>query len=198
MCREPILQSGENMKKNVLMENLIKSKFPKEYEEKLKAKKLAFESELMNSEPTENSQFTFPSILINNNFIWPGQVKSFKIENPIFLNTLRVTSLNDRNLVLIPYQDFINKICCLCELQNINIDSESNSATFNLIGKMRFRTFEMQDVNLESNNSTVIIKNKENLKLKFKFFKQFLKLYLKITIKFNKNRVRLFALREEN
>ncbi len=106
MCREPILQSGENMKKNVLMENLIKSKFPKEYEEKLKAKKLAYESELMNSEQSSNSHFSFPSIIIKDNFIWPGQVKSFKLENPLYLNTLRVTSHNDRSLVLIPFESF--------------------------------------------------------------------------------------------
>ena len=154
MCREPILQSGENMKKNVLMENLIKSKFPKEYEEKLKAKKLAYDSELINSEPTENSHFSFPYIISKDNFIWPGQVKSFKMDNPLYLNTLRVTSVNDRNLVLIPYENFVSKICCLCELQNINIDNESNTATFNLVGKMRFRTLAIQNLNLEPNNNT--------------------------------------------
>jgi len=156
MCREPILQSGENMKKNVLMENLIKSKFPKEYEEKLKAKKLAYESELMNSEQSSNSHFSFPSIIIKDNFIWPGQVKSFKLENPLYLNTLRVTSHNDRSLVLIPFENFVNKVCCLCEMQNIVIDEESSTATFNLVGKIRFRPLTMQNLSFEANNLNVI------------------------------------------
>jgi len=159
MCREPILQNGENMKKNVLMENLIKSKFSKEYEEKLKAKRLAYESGLTNKDTTENSLFSFPSITIKDNFIWPGQIKNFIINNSHFINTLRITSINDRNLVLIPYENFINEICCLCELQNINFDNENNSASFNLVGKMRFKTISMQNLNFEINDVNVKIKN---------------------------------------
>lgn len=151
MCREPILQSGENMKKNVLLENLIKSKFPKEYEERLKVKKLAYESELSNIEPSESSHFHFPSIIMKDCFIWPGQIKNFKINEPLSVNTLRISSINDRNLVLIPYEDFVNKVCCLCELQNVNFDNENNSATFNLKGKMRFKPISMQNINSDLN-----------------------------------------------
>lgn len=144
------------MKKNVLMENLIKSNFPKEYEEKLKAKKLAYESEIANSDPAENSHFSFASIIIKDNFIWPGQVKKFKLNDPLYLNTLRVTSVNDRNLVLIPYEDFTNKIACLCELQNITFEHEGTSATFDLVGKIRFKTVALQNLNMDHNNINVI------------------------------------------
>jgi len=157
MCREPILQSGENMKKNVLMENLIKSKFPKEYEEKLKAKKLAYEAEFTNSDPNSNSHFSFPAFKIHDNFIWPGQIKKIRLENAIFYSTIRVSSVNDRSMVLIPFEDFANKICCLCELQNISFDDEHHTATFDLVGKIRFKTITFQNMNLDSNNPEVII-----------------------------------------
>jgi hypothetical protein len=157
MCREPILQNGENMKKNVIMENVLKSKFPKEYEEKLKAKKFAYESELINTDPNENSHYSFPAFILKDNFIWPGQIKHFNIRDTLFLNTIRVTSVNDRSLVLIPYEDFSNKICCLTEIQNIKFDNESNSVSFNLVGKMRFKTISFQNVNLDQNNVNVIL-----------------------------------------
>lgn len=157
MCRDPILQNGENMKKNVIMENLIKAKFPKEYEEKLKAKKSIYESELINSDPNEHMRFMFPSIIALNQFIWPGQKINLKLINSIFTTTVRTSSVNDRNLVLIPYEDHMNKVCCLCEIQNLNYNDDENSLTFDLIGKLRFKPVNFQSVNLDGNNLNVNI-----------------------------------------
>lgn len=157
MCREPILQSGENMKKNVIMENIIKSKFPREYQEKLKVKKLAYESELLTNEPNESSFFSFPAILIKDYFIWPGQIRNVNLCHSIFNNTISVSSVNDRNLLIIPYENFGNKICCLCEIQNLKYEEENNSVNFDLVGKMRFKINNFQNINLEENVKIIII-----------------------------------------
>lgn len=157
MCRDPIFQKGENMKKNVIMENLIKSKYPKEYEEKSKIRKLQYESELENASPSEDSLFTIPAIYIKDKFVFPGQKKIFTLENSVFINTLTTSSVNDRNVILIPYENSVGNICCFCELVKLEINQQSNIVTFELKGKARFKIINFQRMNLQEENINVRI-----------------------------------------
>jgi hypothetical protein len=159
MCRDPIFQKGENMKKNVIMENVIKSKYPKEYEDKLKIRKLQYESELENSSPSDDNIFTIPCIIMKDKFIYPGQRKKLSLQNSVFMNTLFTSSVNDRNIILIPYENSIGKICCFCELQYLNNDQETNSMDFELLGKSRFKIISFQRLNFQEDNINVKEKN---------------------------------------
>ena len=94
MCRKPILQSAENTSKNISFENVIRSKFPEKYKERLDQLKLT------NTETLDRNNL--PSIVQQGCYVWPKTKKTIILQNLLSEYTIDISSVNDRILVIIP------------------------------------------------------------------------------------------------
>ena len=130
MCRKPILQSKENLAKNILLENIIKSKYSRKYEERLKILKLSYESEEdagLDSQ-NNNSRNNIPVVFIKDTYIWPRLKKKIKISNLEEEPTISISAVNDRLLVILPEK--VN------DQVNENLENGQNSPNNNQVNSI--------------------------------------------------------------
>jgi hypothetical protein len=169
MCRKPILQSKENLAKNVILENIIKSKYGKLYEEKLKIARMSYEEE---SEGGDNLRHNLPAILLEGEYIWPKVKKRLTITNMDLDQTLTISSINDRLLVIMP-NDFsittqeINsnnnrKVCSLVEITAI--DKNDSRIIIEVLGLKRFQLSSIRNAVIENNHHPFQVASGEVLK----------------------------------
>jgi hypothetical protein len=145
ICRKPILQSPESLAKNISFENLIKTKHPKKYEEKLNIVKISYQEE---GNTEHNLRRNIPSIYLENTYVWPRTKRKLIIKNMLFNSTIVTSSIHDRFLIIAPYdpndstspnnlnQDSI-KISSLVEILSIN--KHNNQIDLEVIGLKRFK-----------------------------------------------------------
>jgi len=167
MCRKTILQSKDSLNKNVLLENLVKSKHLKYYEEKLKINKMSYDEETINGE--DNSRNNIPTIMLEDCYIWPKIKRKMSITNLMFEITLTVSSVNDRLLIIIPSNvnlngslNDMNTIACLVEINSIH--KRENSIDIEVTGLKRFRVKEIKNANENVNNNPLFVCNGEIIK----------------------------------
>jgi hypothetical protein len=155
MCRKPILQSRESLSKNILLENLIKSKYLKYYDEKLKVNKILYD-ESSNSED-DNKRQNIPAIILEDCFVWPQVKRKLIITNMYFDTTISISSINDRLLVIIPSSSIVNNpngneniVSSLVELSSIN--KFESRIEIEVTGRKRFKVSKFENASENSNN----------------------------------------------
>ncbi len=76
MCRKPIFQTPETISTNFAMENIIKEKYPSQYQERLK--NLTSQNVINNNKNTE-IRTNIPTIIIDKFYTYPNLIRSIKI-----------------------------------------------------------------------------------------------------------------------
>lgn len=182
MCRKPILQSNDNMAKNVILENIIKFKYNKKYNERMKAVKLYYDEEVSSSDHIRNN---LPIIFIKDCYVWPMMKKKLTINDMQLEPTITISSIHDRLLLIVPNEinqinSNSNNICSLVEINSI--DKSDLRIIIEVMGIKRFRYHSfseahsdnlshpfyiatgeiLKDINIDSQDLLNLIKNKLN------------------------------------
>lgn len=149
-CRNPIFQTKDTISKSIILESIIKAKYPHKYNEKLA-------SHLLINKDQPSNQFHIPCILLENIYIWPMITKTIKIDQIAFYNTLNIASLNDRRVVIVPSINQIQSgmICSLCEIVQLKTVDSVLSAT--LKGVKRFKLNSLNANNQQNYSNFVYV-----------------------------------------
>lgn len=150
MCRKPILQSKDSLAKNVLFENLIKSKHHIKYQERLKVAKLLHDGELNSGE--ERKRFNIPAIILDDCYVWPGIKRKLIVTDMTYQHTITMSSINDRMLVIVPsLNNYFGVAGSLIEIQSVNVTE--NQIILDIAGLKRIKIENLKDANEEENNN---------------------------------------------
>jgi hypothetical protein len=147
MCRKPILQSTESLVKNVVLENIIKSKYRERYEERLKLSKLYLQED--DNDRSSDKRNNIPAVYLEDAFIWPGVTRVLTVSNLLFEGTIALSSMNDRLMVIVPNKNFKDNLSCLVEIQGIN--KTQQGIRLELKGMKRFLVSEFKNANENEN-----------------------------------------------
>jgi hypothetical protein len=157
ICRKPILQNKETLAKNVIFENLIKSTHKDRYEERLKS------VQILNEEVTySNFRNNIPIVYLKDIFVCPKLKRTLNTPDLFFENTLTVSSINDRILV-ITQEDFVNNnsnpiqenVACVVEIQSINKRGETMH--MEVLGLKRILIKEYKHALIENYSSQIYL-----------------------------------------
>lgn len=153
-CRKPIFQTKDTISKSIILENIIKAKYPKKYEEGLT-------SRLVTSKEEALTQFHIPCIQLDNVYIWPMMSKTIKINQNTYYNTINISSVNDRRIVVVPSINQIHSgmICSLCEI--IKLKSLDSILSVSLKGVKRFKLLALNSNNDQNDPNFVYVSTGE-------------------------------------
>lgn len=148
MCRNPIFQSRESLSKNILLENLLKSKYGSRYEERLKVANLSYDSE--NNEGSSTKRNNIPSIVLENTYVWPKMKRRLRVTNSYYENTITISSINNRLLVIVPSTEYNGTLCTLVEISTFNKATEHIDIEVTGLKRFRINDFRniVEDVNV--------------------------------------------------
>ncbi len=139
MCRKPIFQSPETLSTNFVLENIIKEKYPNQYNERLKS---ILNENQNNINESNEIKTNIPSIIIEKFYTYPNLIRSIIISKneKKLLTTILNISVNDRVLLIIPSNNITqNMICSLCEIVEIHDLHNSNSIDVRFKGIKRIK-----------------------------------------------------------
>jgi ATP-dependent Lon protease len=139
MCRKPVLMNRDSLNKNITFENIIRAKYPRQYDEKCKANKLAYSQDDANIELKRNN---IPTVIINDTYIWPRMKRKLYIQDMEMRTTLTLASVNDRYLVIAPNTDFESDIATLVEITNLVV--HEHQIVLEVTGLKRFKIKQFQ------------------------------------------------------
>jgi hypothetical protein len=129
------------MSKNVLLENIIKNKYKQKYEERLKIVNLSSDTENIHNDTQRNN---IPAIIMNNIYVWPKIKRKLIITDLYYEETINISSINDRLLIIIPKSEYTNSLCSLVEISAVN--KHSDRIDLEVIGLKRFRLDEFNNI----------------------------------------------------
>jgi hypothetical protein len=143
MCRKVILQSKDSLAKNVLLENLIKSKHLENYENKLRIAKLSYDDENSEDDKKRNN---LPSIILEECYVWPKLRRKISVTNFLYDTTISMSSVNDRLLVIIPKRNYneTNTVSSLVEI--LSLAKNENAIEMEINGLKRFKVENFRNV----------------------------------------------------
>lgn len=155
MCRKLILQSKDTLNKNVVLENLIKSKYKDQYESKLKIVKLSLQTE--ESGENDSIRNNIPCFIQEGDYIWPKSRKRIVVTNMEYDLTINISSINDRIILVVPNQINVDNcnttVSSLCEI--VNYSKRDNEIILELVGLKRFKVSELRAAGNEDNNGII-------------------------------------------
>ena len=160
MCRKPIFQSPETLSTNFVLENIIKEKYPNQYNERLKSILIENQNNINESNEIKTN---IPSIIIEKFYTYPNLIRSIIISKneKKLLTTILNISVNDRVLLIIPSNNITqNMICSLCEIVEIHDLHNSNSidVRFKGIKRIKLISFNRNNV-IDLSNGIPFIDN---------------------------------------
>ena len=160
MCRKPIFQSPETLSTNFVLENIIKEKYPNQYNERLKSILIENQNNINESNEIKTN---IPSIIIEKFYTYPNLIRSIIISKneKKLLTTILNISVNDRVLLIIPSNNITqNMICSLCEIVEIHDLHNSNSidVRFKGIKRIKLTSFNRNNV-IDLSNGIPFIDN---------------------------------------
>ena len=173
LCRKPIFQSVDNLSKNIILENIIKKKYPSKYEKKQKDLSLALEK--INKE-SRGKHKDVPTIFIEQLYVWPNLVREIKfkkntnrLDELSNIQTIQLSSINNSILVVIPKnytRDVTNLICNVCEIIEFKVvyENEIEMVVCKLKGLKRIKISDFKVLNsmFFSSGEIIIDNNIEN------------------------------------
>jgi hypothetical protein len=140
------------MSKNVLLENLIKNKYKQKYEERLKIVNLSSDSENIHNDTERNN---IPAIIMDNVYVWPKIKRKLNISDLYYEETINISSINDRLLIIIPKTDYTDTLCSLVEINSVN--KRSDRIDLEVIGLKRFRVNKFRNIIEDENVKPIFI-----------------------------------------
>ena len=152
MCRKPIFQTPETISTNFAMENIIKEKYPNQYQERLK--NLTSQNVINNNKNTE-IRTNIPTIIIDKFYTYPNLIRSIKImkTEKKKITTILNASVNNSNIVIIPSKTINqNIICSLCEISEIH-DLQNNNCfdvRFKGISRIKLTAFNQNIIDISN------------------------------------------------
>ena len=160
MCRKPIFQSPETLSTNFVLENIIKEKYPNQYNERLKS---ILNENQNNINESNEIKTNIPSIIIEKFYTYPNLIRSIIISKneKKLLSTILNISVNDRVLLIIPSNNITqNMICSLSEIVEIHDLHNSNSIDVRFKGIKRIKlTFFNRNNVVDLSNGIPFIDN---------------------------------------
>ena len=140
ICRKSIYQSIDNISKNFLLESLIKEKYPEKYQQKMES--LSAQYQKLNTD-SQNINNAIPSLIVPNVYVLPQMMSMIAIpmdNNQVQVDTIAISSINDKMIVLIPTNELIHNrtiICSLCEISEITYRNDPKRVILKLKGVKR-------------------------------------------------------------
>ena len=165
ICRKPIYQLIDNISKNFLLESLIKEKYPERYNQRLKA----LQPQLGKfNEDTVTMNNSIPSLILPNSIIPPQTSKTVfvqALQNQIQVDTIQISSINDKIITVIPTNEVIiaqNIMCSMCEIVDIKRTND-NRLVLTLKGIKRVTLLDFYNHLDEDSQKTIALSNSKTI-----------------------------------
>lgn len=165
ICRKPIYQLIDNISKNFLLEALIKEKYPERYAQRLKT--LQPQLEKFNDD-TVTMNNSIPTLILQNIIIPPQTSKTVSIstlQNQIQIDTVQISSINDKIITVIPTNEVIvsqNIMCSMCEIVGLK-STDNNRILLTLKGIKRVTLLDFYNHLDEDSQKIISLSNSKTI-----------------------------------